>query len=168
MGRRSKQLVQQRLDSQQPQDNKRRLFIDPASISTGWAYFIGSELKSHGTIAVPQKLDVFTRLHQIWLQYVSTIVQGSLDEVHIELLPKRCHHYTHWSVGVIGAALMWSGWQDSLIIKGDIPVKAWQKAVDWNGKRAIIKKSALHEVASEDEEAAIGMGLYYIRTVLCQ
>jgi hypothetical protein len=43
-------------------------------------------------------------------------------------------------------------------VAGDIPVQSWQKYVDWNGERKIL---ATYKVESEDEQAAIGMGLYY-------
>jgi hypothetical protein len=45
-------------------------------------------------------------------------------------------------------------------VEADIPVKSWQKAVDWSGDRRVLKK---YRVDSEDELAAIGMGIYGTR-----
>lgn len=120
---------------------------------------MGTELRGHGTIAVDRDLDVFTRLRYIYYRYLETIVNGSVDEMHIEQLPRRCHHYTHWSVGVIGSA---GAVREATVVAADIPVQSWQKACDWKGKRVQLKKSLLHPVSSEDEEAAVGMGLYYV------
>lgn len=140
-------------------DSTRRLFIDPASISTGWAYFVGKELKNHGTIAVENALDVFTRLGKISRLYYQTVVTDSVDEVHIEQLPRRCHHYTHWSVGVIGTAIV----PHCTNIKADIPVPSWQKHCEWKSGAKRVKALA-GRVGSEDELAAIGMGLWYVET----
>jgi hypothetical protein len=141
----------------QSKSELRRLFVDPASISTGWAYYVGKELKSHGTIATDKKWAVFTRLHDIWRQYRSLVVSGSIDEVHIEQLPRRCHFFTHWSVGAIGHALFPSVASHKIL--GDIPVKAWQKASNWESRKANWKNVACK---SEDELAAICMGEYFV------
>jgi len=78
-----------------------------------------------------------------------------VDEIHIERMAGRPHFYVHWSIGVIGTAL------DAFApVKSDIPVKSWQKAVDWNGKRKPLKPYAA-KVHSEDELSAIGMGIYW-------
>lgn len=140
-----------------PESSKSRLFIDPASISSGWAYYQGKKLVSHGTIATDKKWSVFTRLHDIWSNYRRLVVSGSVDEVHIEQLPRRCHHFTHWSVGVIGHALFPS--VSSSQIFGDIPVKAWQKASNWNDRKEKWKEAGY---SSEDELAAICMGEYFV------
>lgn len=80
---------------------------------------------------------------------------ANIDEVHIEQLPRSCHIYTHYSV--CAAAIAFAG--RGISICGDIPIQSWQKAVDWNGEREALKT---YKVASEDELAAIGMGLYYV------
>ena len=131
------------------------LFIDPASISTGWAYYVGKQLKASGTISTDKKLDVVARLTNIWAEYRSTIVSGSIDEVHIEQLPRRCHHYTHWSVGVIAHAL----YPICRTIRADVAVKSWQKHSGW-----VTGKSGWKEAGftSEDESAAVHIGKYWM------
>ena len=135
---------------------KRRLFIDPASISSGWAIFEGSTYVKSGTIAVDRKLDVFKRLSLLSSLYYNFVVDGSIDEIHIELLPRRCHIYTHYSVGVIGTALS----RKCDIIKGDIPVQSWQKATAWDERK---EHWAAKGLDSEDQLAAICMGEYWVK-----
>lgn len=104
-----------------------------------------------------KKKSVFERLSAIYTLYRSTIVTDSVDECHIELLPRRCHHFTHWSVSVIGMAVYLSS-KAFVDVKADIPVKAWQKHSGWD---AVKTKWAEMECDSEDELAAICMGSYY-------
>ena len=132
-----------------------RLFIDPASISSGWAYFKGLELVSHGTISTNAKSSIFDRLSSIWVGYRHLDFSGPIQEVHIEKLPRRCHHYTMWSVGVIGHALT----RLTLNIKDDVPVKSWQKHANWQRESDVWKRLGY---SSEDEFAAICMGYWYI------
>jgi Holliday junction resolvasome RuvABC endonuclease subunit len=134
---------------------KRRLFIDPASISSGWAIFEGKTYVKSGTIAVDKRLDVYARLSLLSSLYYNFVVDGSLDEIHIEQLPRRCHIYTHYSVGVIGTSLS----RKCSVIKGDIPVKSWQAATGWEARK---KGWADVNCTSEDELAAICMGEYWV------
>lgn len=135
-------------------DVKSRLFIDPASISSGWALYIGKKLKDHGTIAVDKKLSVFVRLMHIAACYRHLIARMVVDEVHIESLPRRCHHFTHWSVGVIGTSLQ----PNVSVVSSDLPVKSWQKHTDW--ERKSIKWKTLG-YSSEDDFAAVEMGRFW-------
>lgn len=141
--------------------DKGRLFVDPASISSGWAFFKGPQLVSHGTIATEKKWSIFTRLHDIWQQYRQLTLKGTVDEVHLELLPRTCHIFTHYSVAIIGHALHPNVPYDS--IKGDIPVKSWQKHAGWDSIKDTWKAKGCK---SEDELAAIMMGHYYIEKEL--
>jgi hypothetical protein len=90
------------------------------------------------------------------------MVDGSIDEFHIEQLPRLCHFITHWSVGAIGSVLA-----RKAPVFADVPVKAWQKAVGWKAeknKRVAIGeglKAYEGQVKSDDELAAIGMGIYW-------
>ena len=149
-------------ESTRPAAGLRRLFTDPASISSGWAYYVGKTLKSHGTIRADKSWPVFARLHVIWAGYRNLVVDGSVDEVHIEQLPRMCHHFTHWSVGVIGHACH----KFTSAIESDIPVKSWQKFVGWDGKQgdkfAKEGPEPLKQPESEDERAAIAMGWYWV------
>jgi len=137
----------------------RRLFIDPASCGTscsGWALFEGLELVKSGIVHVEHKNNIFQRLMEIEETYRDLKFAKTPTEVHFELLPRRCHIYTHWSVGCIGAAL-WT--PDVTLIKDDIAVTSWQKYCDWHGGK---ERLADHKGRQNDELAAIGMGLYYV------
>lgn len=133
-----------------------RLFVDPASISSGWALFQDSKLIAHGTVAVDKKDPVFTRLAGIFKQY-KAITNRNIKEVHIEQLVRNTHIYTHWSVGVIGCAC----WLRNISVSADIPITSWQSFCDWKGSRQPLV-SYKRKVESEDELSAIGMGLWYI------
>jgi hypothetical protein len=85
------------------------------------------------------------------------MANDSIDEVHIEQLPRMCHIFTHWSVGIIGHALF--PHVSSRSIAGDIPVKAWQKATNWKDRKEKWKEAGCK---SEDQLAAICMGEYYV------
>lgn len=104
-----------------------------------------------------KKVSAFTRLSALLTRYQELANLIYPKEVHIELLPRTCHIYTHYSVGVIGLVFAARG----STVAGDIPVKSWQKAVEWEGARTPLApyKDAVH---SEDELAAIGMGLFYV------
>lgn len=136
----------------------RRMFIDPASKSTGWVIFEGNKYIESGTICANESDDVFNRLDCISRRYHYLMrAKEELDEVHIEQLVRNTHIYTHWSVGVIGTIMS----VHSKTVAGDIPIQSWQKHVDWKDKRRKLKKYG-HIVKSEDELAAIGMGLWYV------
>lgn len=133
---------------------KQILYVDPASISTGWALFSDGKLIKSGTIAVDKKLPVFVRLYQIYKTYRKLRLKP--DEVHIEQLVRNTHIYTHWSVSVIALGLFHS----NVTVGADIPIASWQKFVDWKEERKPLA-SYKRWVQSEDELAAIGMGLYH-------
>ena len=78
-------------------------------------------------------------------------------EVHIEQLVTRTHIYVHWSVGAIGAILRLR----SRVVAADIPIQSWQRYNNWKGKRETLK-AYQGQVDSEDELAAIAMGLWYV------
>lgn len=133
------------------------IFIDPASISTGCAIFTRrGRLVKHMTIKVDKKRDVFDRLQALYEAYRAIASEFERSEVHIEQLVRNTHIYTHWSVGVIGAAFA----EFDCNVYADIPINSWQKYCLWNGSRKPIVKYK-GKVDSEDELAAIGMGLYW-------
>ena len=136
---------------------KLRLFIDPASISTGWALFSDDKLVISGTVATNKKDNVFARLNYIIKEYKKLKFTG-IDEVHIEQLVRNTHIYTHWSVSVIAMAL----YNPTRVIAADISISSWQKATSWKTTKDPIK-AYKGRVSSEDELAAIGMGTYYTR-----
>lgn len=133
---------------------KRIIYVDPASISSGWALFENGKLTRSGTIAVDKKKNVFLRLYHIHRQYKALRIKA--DELHIEQLVRNTHIYTHWSVSVIAHALFHSNIQ----VDADIPISSWQKFVDWKEERTALK-TYQKRVSSEDELAAIGMGLWH-------
>lgn len=155
MTRRKRSKAKAATKSQDLKDNKVRLFIDPASISSGWALFKGKELVDHGTISVDRKFSVYIRLMHISSLYRTNFSSFNLDEVHIEQLPRRCHHFTHWSAGVIGCTLQ----AFASTVDADIPVRSWQKHANWDDIEDSWKKRGLK---SEDELAAICMGEYWV------
>lgn len=136
-----------------------RLFIDPASVSSGWALFKGKALCASGTVLADKKLNVVARLQQVWSEYRHIFKALAIDEVHIEMMPRRVHHYTIWSVGVIALALYPYVATDK--IKDDVPVRSWQKHCDWNSIETEWKERGY---TSEDEMAAIEMGRWYLET----
>lgn len=136
---------------------KLRLFIDPASISTGWALFSDDKLVRSGTVATDKKDNVFDRLNYIFKEY-KKLKFTNVDEVHIEQLVRNTHIYTHWSVSVIAMAL----YATDRAIAADVSISSWQKATSWKTTKDPIK-AYKGRVSSEDELAAIGMGTYYTR-----
>ena len=133
---------------------KRILYVDPASISTGWALFENGKLVSSGTVAVDKKMPVFLRLYHIYKSYKK--LRLSPNEIHIEQLVRNTHIYTHWSVSVIALSMF----RRNVQVDADVPIASWQKFTDWKGEKAPLK-SYRRWVRSEDELAAIGMGLWH-------
>jgi hypothetical protein len=150
---------------------RRLLFIDPASKSTGWAYVVDGKLIQSGTTVVGHNLDIFARLSKLYHAYFMVVKELAIDEIHIERLPAKCHHMTHWSVGVIGAAGFEGGVAE---IKADISPSSWQKAMGWKTVRSpklpgyTLKPGSpllplVGDVKSVDELAAIGIALYWVQ-----
>lgn len=137
-----------------------RLFIDPASISSGWALFIGKTLFVSGTVKVSVKSQ-FDRLAAVGMEYQKIGSKFRPQEVHIEQFGGRPHHILHWAVGLIGTTLKTA----TNKVGQDVPVSAWQKEMDWKNSREPLT-AYLDKVDSEDELAAIGMGLYWVRRKL--
>lgn len=133
-----------------------RLFIDPASKSTGWALFKGNQLLKSGTVIV--KGNIHERLVALHWRYAH-LFQGrtliDLKECHIEQFGGRPHRYLVFSVGVLISAIDYAEETTQ-----DVPVSSWQKYTDWKGNRLTLL-DYLDKVESEDELAAIGMGLWY-------
>ena len=134
--------------------SKRILYVDPASISTGWALFEDGKLVTSGTVAVDKKMPVFLRLYHIYKAYKK--LRLSPHEIHIEQLVRNTHIYTHWSVSVIALSLFHSNVQ----VGADIPIASWQKFTEWKEERTPLQ-TYKRRVSSEDELAAIGMGLWH-------
>jgi Holliday junction resolvasome RuvABC endonuclease subunit len=144
----------------------RALFIDPASWSTGWAYFVNGQYADSGTIAVPKptgktRISAEERIRIIHDEYKELNSDLIIDEVHIEKFGGRPSHMLHWAVGAIAVAFDYD-----VSVRQDIPVKSWQKFAGWNSKGKKLKvgkqlKPYLQLVHSEDQLAAIGMGMYW-------
>lgn len=144
-------------------DKIKRLFIDPASKSAGWALFEGRTLIDHGTILVDGGRNVEHRLADMFRRFQQLGQSLDWEEAHIEQLVRMTHIYTHYSVGVIMAALCTPN--NFKPVRGDVPISSWQKVSGWKTGRALI---AGIEVESEDEAAAISMGIYWVRTYIAQ
>lgn len=152
----------------------RRLFIDPGSISTGYALFEDGRLKLSGTIAAPARKAAFGRLAELSFKYrdlLNQLIADSIvpDEVHIERLPiyPRNEQSPLHSVGAIGAVFA-----DYATVAADVEA-SWKKAVGWDHR--VIKtledrdklpsgffKTICALTTSHDEMAAIGQGLYWV------
>jgi hypothetical protein len=130
------------------------LYVDPASISSGWALFVDGKFQQSGTVLADKKRNVFARLYQIYCGYKKLRIKA--DEVHIEQLVRNTHIYTHWSVSVIALGLFHS----NVKVDADVPISSWQKFTDWKEERGPLK-TYQRRVSSEDELAAIGMGLWH-------
>jgi len=131
----------------QSRPNKSKLlFIDPASISSGWALYEGSTCVKSGTFVVDKNLPIAVRLRKVYEFYKKLIAKLIPEEVHVEQLVRATHIYTHWSVGVILAS-------SSIPAFADINITSWQRYTNW-------KKLA--KALQTDEAAAIEMGKYYV------
>jgi Holliday junction resolvasome RuvABC endonuclease subunit len=149
-----------------------RIFIDPAGRSTGWAIFNDTEYVESGTIAVQltkeedklkgddRLVSALGRIRIISIRYYQLLSNlGYLvEEAFIERLMTATSIHCHWAVGSISSALYSAGVKR---VSPTISVTSWQKEVDWKGKRGKLKPW-IKMVDSEDELAAIGMGLYYV------
>lgn len=130
------------------------VYVDPASISSGWALFVDGKLQQSGTVLADKKANVFKRLYQIYCGYKKLGIKA--DEVHIEQLVRNTHIFTHWSVSVIALGLFHSNVQ----VDADIPISSWQKFTEWKENQTPLQIYK-RRVSSEDELAAIGMGLWH-------
>lgn len=162
---RSRKLQKQRPEKQRAKVKLLTLFVDPASVSSGWALFSGQELVKSGTILVDKKKSVGDRLDDVYQAYRN--LDFDVDEVHVEDVPRSrtCHIYVHYSIGVILAALS----SKATVQKVDIPVNSWQKYVEWDRENKNDAAASSEErlqafkgrARSRDELAAVSMGLWY-------
>jgi len=110
-------------------------------------------------------LPPFQRLKLIFQGYTDLCRYQRLDltiqEVHIEQLVRNTHIYTHYSVCAAGIAFV----SEHVSVDADIPIQSWQAHCEWKGKRAPLE-AYKERVSTEDELAAIGMGLWYVATKL--
>ena len=80
----------------------RRLFIDPGSRSLGWAEYEDKKLKAHGTVSSPKgKVPIEKRLSHISKELFTLFEHEMYDEIYVERLNRRTHHFALWSVGTI-------------------------------------------------------------------
>lgn len=133
---------------------KQILYVDPASISSGWALFENGRLIRSGTVATDKRDNVFVRLYKIYKGYKKLGLKP--DEIHIEQLVRNTHIFTHWSVSIIALGLF----HDDVQVDADIPISSWQKFTDWKETKEPLQ-AYKRRVSSEDELAAIGMGLWH-------
>lgn len=142
--------------------NNYKLFIDPGSKSTGWCLLSqNNKFVKSGSVIVPAGYEIDRRLSHINGEYWS-LIDGLLtegiyiQECHIERMNYRVHYAVQWSIGAIIAGIACWG----IKCDADISPHAWQKAVDWHGKRKPLLPYS-NKVDSEDELASIGMAIYW-------
>lgn len=144
-----------------PKRKVKRLFIDPGSHSTGWAFFLGKTLESHGTVVAPdRKRTCFFRIGEIYLSYFLIGEELKPDEVHFENFRKNLAIGLHHSVGAIGAALALNAGD----VKQDCWMGSWQKFHGYSKKLPLPKHLEKYEkkCESQDELEAIAIGLWYV------
>ena len=110
-----------------------------------------------GTVAVSKLFDVYERIALIHKLYTELQFPVAIDEVHIEQLVRNTHIFTHYSVGAIGMSFV----DRCRHIKADIPFSSWQAHCEWKANKTPLE-AYKGQVRSEDELAAIGMGLYWL------
>lgn len=144
---------------------KLRLFIDPASISLGWALFSNKDLVDSGTIKAISKWKISKRLHYIRKELKKDLGDLDIVEVHIEKMNHRTHYYVIWAVGVIVEVFY------KYNPKDDIVVSSWKsffklKQKDKGEKiKEVFKKVFFgydEEGMSDDEIEACLMGYYFL------
>jgi Holliday junction resolvasome RuvABC endonuclease subunit len=140
-------------------DTKLRVFVDPASISTGWAAFRGTQLIEHGSIKVKAASNTAERLGPIFDRYLELFQRLRPDEIHIEQFAGKVHHKCVMSVSTIYAA----AWCADVWADQDCSVSSWQAWAKWHGDKLPIKNYET-QVDSQDELAAIGIGLWFTKT----
>lgn len=146
-----------------------RIFVDPGSTKIGWALFVDKKLAVSGRFQAKAK-DKFVRIADIWRLFYNLMTKYKVEEVHIECINIPMTRQIamnmkalFYSVGAIASACAIY----NVTVQDDINVPAWKKYIDWNktktreGKREKLKPYIQKEM-SEDEIAAISMGLYFV------
>jgi Holliday junction resolvasome RuvABC endonuclease subunit len=136
----------------------RRLFVDPASISTGWALFEGDKLEQHGTLKVSEG-DALDRLAVIGKRYEAMSAMLKPDHTFLERMNHIVAYQVVWSVGVIATALR-QGSPESTFEQ--ISPATWKKYLNGIGM-SVADFAKLHACKSEDQAVAIAMGLCYLQ-----
>jgi Holliday junction resolvasome RuvABC endonuclease subunit len=138
----------------------KRLFIDPATHSTGWALFNDAQLVLSGTISVEGK-DVWRRLSMLQVKYKNLLEQlGPVEEVHIEKFWRaKMKESLQWAVAAIGLGCVGR----AVSIAQDVVVTSWQPKMKYKKGNVPRKyKKLAASVGSEDELEAILMGYYWL------
>lgn len=158
---------------------KNRLFIDPGSVSTGYAFFKGMEMLQSGTIKA--RGTKFERMADLYNKYYALmhVALGNMkpDEVLLETLPVCTNPKIafnmkpmYYSVGAITAAVQ-GRCEHIRIIEDKLYPSQWQKYIGWDKTKttALKQPHTMHvdvegyrrRVRSLDELAAIAMGVFY-------
>ena len=83
-----------------------RLFIDPGSKSMGWAIFEGKELVQSGTVKCKGSDSIDKRLYAMAKSLKKSLEDwDKFDEINVERLNSRTHHFALWSVGMIASVV---------------------------------------------------------------
>lgn len=135
---------------------RKALFIDPASISAGWAFFVDGRFVATGTVCARKSDNQFRRLVAIYQGFEKVYERYKPEDVHIEQLNYGVQYACLWSVGVIGFLFA----SRNVMVAQDIPVTSWQSACNWKSiKEQWIKNQ---DFSSEDAFAAYQMGRWFV------
>jgi Holliday junction resolvasome RuvABC endonuclease subunit len=136
----------------------KRLFVDPGSRSSGWAYFEGDEFIRSGTFEATKDVAAFHRIAELYLDYFELGSELCPDEVHIENFRKNLAIQLHHSVGAIAAALG----NFAPVIEQDCWMGSWQRFHGYSKKEELPKHLKSYIIESVDELEAIAIGLWYL------
>jgi hypothetical protein len=162
---------------------KRALFIDPASVSTGWALVQEGVPLISGTAVANPKAYWGQRLADLASQYRDVAARLTntgcgFSTAYFERIPNLCADEVWFSIGAIAAGL--APYCRPEFATSLVPTQ-WQKRVGWVAKemkgatlravqetgRGLKPDSPLHaykdDVKSIDELAALGLGLAYFQ-----
>lgn len=133
------------------------LFIDPASRSTGWAYFEQGVLREHGTVesSLPLAIARLSELYQAYLKLGECLQPGV---VVVEQMNRSVNYLVVWSAAVLNMAIYDS--QTSGFVCTDFKQQSPSTWKAWLTKNNIDRQSLLFGFTckSEDEATAIAMG----------
>lgn len=131
----------------------KRLCIDPASRSSGWAVFEGAELVRHGTVTMKGK-DVDERMRQLWQSYRQIAERENPEEVYIERMNRRVHRYCLWAAFLVRTVFSIYGGTKRF---EEISPGTWKKYLVESGQTLEVVRE-FWKADSEDEAVAIAIG----------
>lgn len=149
---------------------QRRLFVDPGSISAGWALFKGKSFLRSGTLKVPnpkgKPFERLAKLQQLWEGTLDSGTVGKVEEVHIEYFRKNLAPALWGSVWILGTSAQRRG----IKVYQDCWMASWQRFCGFKKGEpptfSKLKKYYKELSEREDELSAVGVGLWWTSTKL--